>query len=133
MNRSKGWSATIPGQPPSVNHGYRIVRQFRSNGVPFRTIALTPEAVSYKTYAALIVKSARPSGWKPGPSIRVQYRLYLANRQDADNSLKFLNDAIAAALNVNDDIFLPCVISKRLVPPKEARVEVTIINRREPS
>ena len=133
VKQSTGWPVTIPGQPPSVNHGYHIVRQFRRGGTPYRTIALTPEVANYKTYASLIVKSARPSGWKPGSSIRIQYRLFLGNRQDADNSLKFLNDAIAAALGVNDDIFLPCVISKSLVPAKEARVEVIISNnRREP-
>jgi Holliday junction resolvase RusA-like endonuclease len=117
---------TIPGQPPSVNHGYRIVKQFRRNGVPYRTIALTPEVVAYKEYAYLIVKTSKPSRWEPGESIRLRYRLYLANRQDADNSLKFLNDAIASALRVNDDRFLPCVISKGVVPANEARVEVTI-------
>lgn len=121
------WTFTVPGQPPSVNHGYRIVKQFRKNGtIPFRTIALTPEAVAYKEYAMLIVRAAKPSGWIPEGQIRLSYRIYLASRQDADNSLKFLNDAIAAALNVNDDRFLPCVMSKEIVPAKDARVEVTI-------
>ena len=121
-----GWSVSVPGQPPSVNHGYRIVKQFRKGGVPFRTIALTPEVTAYKEYAYLIVKTTKPTGWKPGERIRLRYRLFLGNRQDADNSLKFLNDAIASALGVNDDIFLPCVISKEVVPAKEARVEITI-------
>lgn len=121
-----GFKVVVPGQPPSVNHGYRIVKQFRKNGVPYRTIALTPEVVAYKEYAYLITKTTKPSKWKPGTWVHLRYRLFLANRQDADNSLKFLNDAIASALGVNDDIFLPCVISKEIVPAKEARVEVTI-------
>jgi Holliday junction resolvase RusA-like endonuclease len=120
------WSVIVPGQPPSVNHGYRIVKQFRRNGVPYRTIALTPEAVAYKEYAYLITKTTRPSKWKPKGWIHLRYRFFLANRQDADNSLKFLNDAIASALGVDDDIFLPCVISKEIVPANEARVEITI-------
>jgi len=121
-----GFKVVVPGQPPSVNHGYRIVKQFRKNGVPYRTIALTPEVVAYKEYAYLITKTSKPSKWEPGEWIHLRYRLYLANRQDADNSLKFLNDAIASALNVNDDIFLPCVISKEIVPANQARAEVTI-------
>lgn len=128
MVERKSWSVTVPGQPPSVNHGYRIVKQFRRNGVPYRTIALTPEATAYKEYAYLIVKTAKPSGWKPGSCVRLRYHLYLARKQDADNSLKFLNDAIASALGVNDDAFLPCVAWKDIVPANEARVEVTIWN-----
>ena len=120
------WKVTIPGQPPSVNHGYRIIQQFRRGKVPYKTIGLTPEVTAYKEYAYLITKTAKPSGWAPEGQIRIQYRLFLANRQDADNSLKFLNDAIASALNVNDDRFLPCVISKEIVPANKARVEVTI-------
>lgn len=121
----KGWSVSIPGQPPSVNHAYRIVTQ-RRGGHPYKALAKTPEVIAYQTAARLIVKAAKPSGWEPGKWIRLRYRLYLATRQDADNSLKILNDAIAKALNVNDDRFLPCVLSKETVPSNRARVEVTI-------
>lgn len=120
-----GWKVTIPGQPPSTNHAYRIVTQRRGNA-PYRTLAKTPEAVAYQQAARLIVRAAKPSGWQPDPQIRLRYRLFLAARQDADNSLKLLNDAIASALEVNDDRFLPCVLSKDVVKPKDARVEVTI-------
>lgn len=120
------WSVSIPGQPPSVNHMYRIVKQFRRNGVPYRTLAKTPEATAYQQAATLIVRTARPTGWKPGTTVRLRYRMYLAKNQDADNSLKALNDAIANALGIDDMAFLPCVISKEVVPANQARVEVTI-------
>lgn len=119
------WSVTIPGQPPSTNHAYKIVT-VRRGSVPFRTLAKTEEAVAYQTAARLIVAAAKPSGWTPAAQIRLTYRLFLASRQDADNSLKLLNDAIARALGVNDDRFLPCVESKEVVTAKLARVEVTI-------
>jgi len=105
---------------------YRIVKQFRRNGVPFRTLAKTPEATAYQEAATLIVRTAKPSGWKPGEVVRLRYRMYLKRRQDADNSLKALNDAIAAALHIDDMVFLPCVISKEIVPASEARVEIDI-------
>lgn len=120
------WSVTVPGNPPSTNHAYHIVQIRRSGGVPFRTLAKTDEAVTYQKYARLIVAAAKPSGWEPGPQIRLRYRLYLSGRQDADNSLKFLNDAIARAIGVNDWRFLPAVESKELVKPSEARVEIEI-------
>jgi len=120
-----GWKVTIPGQPPSTNHAYRIVTQ-RRGSAPYRTLAKTPEAVAYQQAVRLIVRAAKPSWWYPEDQIRLRYRLYLANRQDADNSLKLLNDAIAAALDVNDDRFLPCVLSKEVVKAKDACVEVTI-------
>lgn len=120
------WSVTVPGQPPSTNHAYRIVIQRRKGGYPFRTLAKTPEAIAYQTAARMIVKAAMPSGWVPPKEIRLRYRLYLSERQDADNSLKLLNDSIAKAMRVDDSRFLPCVISRELVPAKEARVEVEI-------
>lgn len=119
------WGVTIPGQPPSTNHAYRIVT-VRRGSVPFRTLAKTEEAVAYQMGARLLVAAAKPSGWQPAAQVRLIYRLYLSHRQDADNSLKLLNDAIAKALGVNDDRFLPCVESKEIVPPKLARVEVSI-------
>lgn len=96
-----------------------------AGGVPFRTLAKTDEAVTYQMAARLLVATARPSGWKPEAQVRLTYRLYLNHRQDADNSLKLLNDAIARALDINDDRFLPCVESKEIVKANP-RVEVTI-------
>jgi Holliday junction resolvase RusA-like endonuclease len=120
------WTVTIPGQPPSTNHAYKIVTVRRgTGGVPFRTLAKTDEAVTYQMAARLLVATARPSGWKPEAQVRLIYRLYLSRKQDADNSLKLLNDAIARALDINDDRFLPCVESKEIVKANP-RVEVTI-------
>jgi len=118
------WAVIIPGQPPSTNHAYNIVT-LRRGSVPFRTLAKTDEAVAYQTAAKLIVAAAKPSGWQPAAQIRLNYRIYLVHRQDADNSLKLLNDAIARALGVNDDRFLPSVESKEIVK-SNPRVEVTI-------
>ena len=98
----------------------------RRGNVPFRTLAKTDEAIAYQQATRLLVGAAKPSGWQPGKQVRLVYRLYLARRQDADNSLKMLNDAVATALGINDDRFLPCVESKEIVPADEARVEVDI-------
>lgn len=120
------WTVVIPGQPPSTNHAYKIVTVKRgTGGIPFRTLAKTDEAISYQMAARLLVAAARPSGWRSAARVRLTYRLYLTHKQDADNSLKLLNDAIARALNINDDKFLPCVESKEIVKVNP-RVEVTI-------
>jgi Holliday junction resolvase RusA-like endonuclease len=119
------WTVTVPGVPPSTNHAYRIVVQKRGQ-VPYRTLAKTPEAVNYQSVATMLVRAAKPYGWKAGEQVRVGLRFYFPRRQDADNSMKILLDAVARALRVDDVCFLPCVLSKEIVPQKEARVEVTI-------
>jgi len=120
------WKVTIPGQPPSSNHAYKVVRIKRGGGVPFHTLAKTAEATAYQQGVRLIVAAAKPSGWRPEGQIRLRYRLFLDRDIDCDNVSKILNDAIARALDVNDKIFLPCYEHKETGHRKDARVEVEI-------
>jgi Holliday junction resolvase RusA-like endonuclease len=75
-------------------------------------MAKRTEVASYQADTTLIVRSARPSGWRPPGQVRLTYDFYLKRDADCDNLLKVLNDAIAMALDVNDRHFLPCVRSK---------------------
>ena len=100
------WSAEIPGPPPSVNHSYHPVK---TRGGKLR-FAKHKDVVDYQTAAMLIVRSACPSNWSAPPGyFRIHYSFYLRRDIDCDNAMKALNDAIAAALNVDDKRFLPCV------------------------
>lgn len=111
------FSVLIPGQPPSVNHMYAPNRQGGLRKV---------EGVeTYQVMTAHLVRLARPTGWTPTAHIRIFYDFYLSRKADCDNLQKALNDAIAAALGVNDDTFLPCTNSKQL-DRANPRVEVTI-------
>lgn len=127
-----GWRIVIPGQPPTVNHAYRAATKYRKtkggSRVPYASIIKDSQATSYQEAAALITSTARPSGWQwEGGFIRLVYRFYLHRDADCDNLLKVLNDAISAKIDVNDRWFLPMVMSKKIVPPGEARVEVLIV------
>ncbi len=112
------WSVTIPGPIPSTNHiyGYREGRVYKKPGIE-----------QFQTVVAHLVKLARPKGWEPATQIRLTYAFSLNRKTDADNLLKMLNDAIAQALGIDDDIFLPCVISK-VVTKGYSFVEVGIEN-----
>jgi Holliday junction resolvase RusA-like endonuclease len=82
---------------------------------------------TWQTAVARIVQTARPSGWLPTRQVRLYYDFHLVRRADCDNLQKALNDAIAHALGVNDDIFLPCARSKT-TGADYAFVEVTVEN-----
>lgn len=100
------WSVTIPGAPPSVNHSYHPVKT-RGGNLRF---AKHQSVVDYQTSAMLLVRSACPTGWSPPPGyFRIHYSFYLRRDIDCDNAMKALNDAIAAALAIDDKRFLPCV------------------------
>lgn len=101
----------VEGQPPSVNHLY-AVRRNRRTGAPF--ISKAPGVEAYQLVATTRARQARPAGWEATGQVRIFYRFYLKRDIDCDNALKALNDAIAAALNINDKAFLPCVEEKRL-------------------
>jgi len=124
------WSVEIPGQPPSVNKMYRagtgtIVRAGREVTVP--TISKRADVAKYQMDAMLLIRSAKPSRWKPEGQIRIEYAFYLHRDADGDNLLKALNDAIEAAIGVNDRWFLPCVTSKETgIPIRDARVVLTL-------
>ena len=118
------WTFTVPGLPPSVNHAYKV---FTTRDGPAR-MAKTSEALTYQVGAAQIVRAAKPSGWEAARRIYVVYRFWFdTNRRDASNAIKLLEDAIAIALGVNDNTFLPCVAIKE-VDKTRPRVEVTIRN-----
>lgn len=114
------FTVTIPGPFPSVNHmyGYRNGRVFKRPGVE-----------SFQVLVAHLVRLAKPLGWAPKPQIRITYDFFLNRHADCDNLQKALNDAIAAALEIDDDRFLPCARSKVAgVPKAEARIVVAITN-----
>jgi Holliday junction resolvase RusA-like endonuclease len=104
--------------------GTTVIRR-RDRDVTVPSISKRPEVLRYQTSAALIIKAAKPSRWKPEGQIRIEYEFYLGRDADGDNLLKALNDAIESAIGVNDRWFLPCVKSKKMVPPKYAGVVVT--------
>ena len=121
------WFITIPGQPPSGNHANKIGRGFRRGGIAYPKIVKTDEAATYQALAALYTRTARPSGWTwSGGQVIVEYRFYLARDADCTNLIKVIEDAIFPDLGINDKYALPRAMSKELVKPVDARVEVTI-------
>lgn len=131
------FSFTIPGQPPSVNHLYKIATStatdkfgqtvYGSDGKPkrYRRMVKAEGVEAYQTAVGRIVQTARPRGWQPGNRVRLRYWFHLKRDMDCDNALKALNDAIARALGVNDKIFLPCV-QEKTTGNKEPSVRVEI-------
>jgi Holliday junction resolvase RusA-like endonuclease len=125
------WSFVIPGQPPSVNKSYHITEQggIRKDGTPYtyRTLSKYKKIVDWQASAAMIIRAARPSGWKPEGFIRISIVFYVTRHIDADNTLKSLHDAIQTATGINDRWYLPCVeMMFTGVRPQDARVVVTI-------
>lgn len=121
------WTVTIPGQPPSGNHAYKIGRGYRRGGIAYPKIIKTAEAEAYQQGVALLVRTARPSFWKwDGGQLVVEYRFYLWDDADCTNLIKVIEDGIFPALGVDDTWALPRAMHKELVSKAEARVEVTI-------
>ena len=91
-------------------------------------MAKRTEVQSYQNDVIRLTRISRPSGWKPsGSQIRISYKFFLKRRVDCDNAMKALNDALAMAIEVNDDLFLPCVQSKSINgKEKYPRVEIEI-------
>lgn len=128
---------SIPGQPPSVNHLYRIAAGtvtdrngktvYGADGKPkkYRRMVKTEGVEAYQQSVGWIVKATKPKAWSPSDRIRVRYWFYLKRDIDCDNALKALNDGIARALGVNDKTFLPCVVDKT-TGHKQPYVEVEI-------
>lgn len=119
------FSFRIPTQPPSVNHTYKIVRQYGRGGRPYMTLAKEPEVEQYQLVATSIAKMARPSDWQPTGFIRLRYWWVLDRDIDCDNMRKALNDALALAWGVNDKMFLSCDVEKS-IGNKEPYVEVEV-------
>lgn len=121
------WTVTLPGQPPSGNHAYRIGRGYRRSGIAYPKMVKTAQAEAYQQGVALLVRTARPSDWHWNDRFVVcEYRFYLCDDADCTNLIKTIEDGIFPALGINDTWALPRAMSKELVSRKLARVEVTI-------
>ena len=117
----------IPGQPPSGNHANKIGRGYRRGGISYPKMVKTEKAEAYQQGAALIAKSARPSKWKPGERVVMEYRFYVTRDADCTNMIKTVEDGVCPALGFNDSRALPRAMSKTVgVPKGEARVEITV-------
>jgi Holliday junction resolvase RusA-like endonuclease len=109
--------------PPSTNHLYR--------NVPGIGRVLTGEARQYKTGAALITRSAAGlAGWeyRKGSRLALVLTLHFADhrRRDASNTIKLIEDAIAAALDFDDSV-IDLVMAWRAMTDKEnPRCEVML-------
>jgi hypothetical protein len=124
------WTITIPGHIPSGNHANKIGRGFRRGGIAYPKMIKTDEAAAYQQGAAMLVRAARPSGWKwDGGQVVTEYRFWLVTDADCTNLIKVVEDAVFPALGINDQYALPRAMSKQLVKrPDEVRVEVTIVS-----
>lgn len=99
-------------------YGYREGRVYKKPGVE-----------AFQTVVAHLVRLAKPKGWLPASQIRLTYDYRLHRRADCDNLQKALNDAIAFALGVDDDRFLPCSNSKTTGASKlDAKIIIGISN-----
>jgi len=99
---------TVEGQPPSVNHAYHPGRT--KDGRLFVRKASGIE--NYQLLVTSACRQAKPSSWHASPQVRIKYAYYLKRDIDCDNAKKFINDAIAIALGVNDRTFLSCDMLK---------------------
>jgi len=126
VTSSSVWTVTILGQPPSVNDIYDIVWRYDNRGRRYKGIGKTARATKYQQDAVLQMRSARPSRWAPTGYVRLSYRFYLGNEADLDNLKKLLHDALQEATGVDDTWFLTTDQFKRMVPMREARVEIDI-------
>jgi Holliday junction resolvase RusA-like endonuclease len=95
-------------------------------GRTFGSRRKAPGVEAWQTKVALIVRSSRPSGWAPQGQVRIVYDFHVNRDADCDNLMKALNDAIAAALGVDDRIFLPAARSKTKVATADERIVVTV-------
>jgi Holliday junction resolvase RusA-like endonuclease len=123
---SVSWRFTVPGQPPSVNHSYKIVRLRRRDGTSYQRFGKISKVADYQEMVAYMARAAQPMGWVPEGLIRVRYWMYVSRDIDCDNVLKAINDGLKWGLGVDDKRFLPCVVEKH-TKEKEPRVEIEVI------
>ena len=118
----------LPGRPPSWNDSYHIVRKRRGNsGAFFHTLAKKPKLIKYQDDMTLIVRAAKPSGWKPDSWVKVHWMVYLERHIDLDNLQKAVNDILEMATGVNDKWFVPIFVTPVIgVPRKDARIELIL-------
>lgn len=121
------FKVVIPGQPISGNHAYKIGKAYRRGGISYPKIIKTSECEAYQQGIGMLVRTARPSGWKwSGGFVVCEYRFYVWDDIDCTNAIKVIEDGIFPALDINDTWALPRAMSKEIVPKNQARVEVTI-------
>lgn len=131
MEQAEGgltWRVSVPGVPPSVNHMYKGTIIATSTG-SYRGRTKADGVEKYQEDAALFVRNGLPKAWRQALErhdgyIRIKYWFYLSRDIDCDNALKALNDAIAAALRVDDRAFLPCVVDKVVQKGLKPRVDL---------
>lgn len=107
----RGWRVLLPGQPPSGNHMYE-----RNRGNPGQHKKQGVE--DYQAGVTLLVREARPSGWRPEGQIIIRYWFFLSRDVDCTNAIKVIEDAIAMALRPEDRLydqrFLPRAMKKQV-------------------
>ena len=64
------WSFTLPGQPPSWNDTYHIVKRKGKRG-EYMSLAKKQDVLDYQAKAVLVIRSAKPSGWAPLGQVRI--------------------------------------------------------------
>lgn len=133
---SDSFRFTVPGQPPSVNHTYRVVRIRHRDGGSHQQLAKHREVETYQVVVSSLVRAAKPIGWNPPGQIRIRYWFRVGRAIDADNTLKAINDAIKIGMGTrlagkrlvpiwDDKLFLPCVQELTTKHP-EPHVEVEV-------
>lgn len=124
MEKPTYWSATLPGQPPSVNHTYIIARKKAKdrNGQPVLGLDGEPKTYTslikkasvkdYQNGIRLILQAARPTGFQPTGLVYVAYEFFLDRDIDVDNTNKAIHDVLSGVIGVNDRMFMPLAIHK---------------------
>lgn len=129
------FQAVLP-LPPSVNNSHVPITKM-INGYRRSSIAPTPELVQFKNDAALLLPS---QSWidqsllaairtsKVKTPLSVHFNFYLTKRWtagDADNRIKYAQDACFAFLHLNDNL-VDCVSARRFVDVENPRCEIEI-------
>jgi len=121
------WRFDVPGQPPSLNHSYQIIRLRRKNGSTYQRLGKIQKVENYQQEVAFLARQTRPKGWEPRPGafIRIKYWMHVGRDIDCDNVLKAINDGLKWGLNVDDKRFLPYVVTKT-TKNKNPHVEIEV-------
>lgn len=108
------WRFVVPGQPPSVNHSYRIIRLRRKDGTSFQRLGKLKNIEQYQLLVKALAERAKPEDWDPGPYnpkigeglITIRFWFYVKRDIDTDNTKKAINDALKWAMGIDDKRFL---------------------------
>jgi Holliday junction resolvase RusA-like endonuclease len=123
----------VPGQPPSVNHAYKIVRLKRRDGSTYQRFGKLPNVEQYQLVVKAIAHAAKPASWDPGEYlpkqgqglVLIRYWYYVKRDIDTDNTKKAINDALKWALEIDDKRFLAQDMWKE-TGHKEPYVEIEV-------